>query len=76
MQDAVDETLQWVWQEAESIDNGFLNKVRDAGIKIIELSDEDMAQAKSILYDNEWPYMEEKIGSDIMKLVREIADIR
>ena len=76
MQTAVDETLKWVWQEAESIDNSFLEKVRDAGIKIIELSDEDLAKAKSILYENEWPYMEEKVGSDIMKLVRDIADIK
>ena len=76
MQAAVDETLQWVWQEAESIDNGFLEKVREAGINIIELSDEDLAKAKGILYKNEWPYMEEKVGTDIMKLVRDIADIR
>jgi len=76
MQVAVDETLKWVWQEAESIDNGFLEKVRKAGIKIIELSDDDLAKAKTILYENEWPYMEEKVGSDIMKLVRDIADIR
>jgi TRAP-type C4-dicarboxylate transport system substrate-binding protein len=76
MQAAVDETLKWVWQEAESIDNGFLDKVRDAGIKVIELSDEDLNKAKKILYENEWPYMEEKVGSDIMKLVRDIADIR
>ena len=76
MQAAVDETLKWVWQEAESIDNGFLDKVREAGINIIELSDEDLAKAKEILYENEWPYMEQKVGSDIMKLVRDIADIR
>lgn len=76
MQVAVDETLKWVWQEAEAIDNGFLDKVRKAGIKVIELSDEDLAKAKGILYENEWPYMEEKVGSDIMKLVRDIADIR
>jgi len=76
MQLAVDETLQWVWQEAEAIDNGFLDKVRAAGIKVIELSDADLAKAKSILYENEWPYMEEKVGSNIMKLVRDIADIR
>jgi TRAP-type C4-dicarboxylate transport system substrate-binding protein len=76
MQAAVDETLNWVWQEAESIDNNFLEKVRDADIKIIELSDEDLAIAKDILYENEWPYMEEKVGVDIMNLVRDIADIR
>lgn len=76
MQAAVDETLKWVWQEAESIDDGFLDKVREAGIEVIELSDEDLAQAKRILYENEWPYMEQKVGSDIMKLVRDIADIK
>jgi len=76
MQAAVDETLKWVWQEAEAIDNGFLAKVREAGIKVVELSAEDLAKAKGILYENEWPYMEEKVGSNIMKLVRDIADIK
>ena len=76
MQMAADETLKWAWQEAETIDNGFLDKVRDSGIKVIELSDEDRAKAKSILYAKEWPYMEKKVGSDIMKMMREIAGIQ
>ncbi|MDX2370058.1 MAG: TRAP transporter substrate-binding protein DctP [Colwellia sp.] len=76
MQMAADETLAWAWQEAEALDNGFLDKVRDAGIKVIELSDEDRAKAKAILYAKEWPYMEKKVGSDIMKMMREIAGIK
>jgi TRAP-type C4-dicarboxylate transport system substrate-binding protein len=76
MQTAADNTLAWAWQEAESVDNSFLDKVKDAGIKVIELSDEDRAKAKAILYAKEWPYMEKKVGSDIMKMMREIADIQ
>ncbi len=76
MQTAANETLKWAWQEAEALDNGFLDKVRDAGIQVIELSDEDRAKAKAILYAKEWPYMEKKVGSDIMKMMREIAGIK
>lgn len=76
MQAAADETLKWAWQEAESLDNGFLDKVRDFGIKIVELSDEDKAKAKKILYAKEWPYMEKKVGSEIMSMMREIAGIK
>lgn len=75
MQAAANETLKWTWNEAESLDNDFLNKVRDADIKVIELSDEDRAKAKEILYAKEWPFMEKKVGSDIMKMMREIAGI-
>lgn len=76
MQAAIDETLQWVWQEAEAIDNSFLAKVRDAGIRVVELSEEERTIAKNILYATEWPYMEEKVGSDIMKIVRDIANVK
>jgi len=76
MQAAADETLKWAWQEAESLDNGFLDKVRDNGIKVIELSDQERTKAKDILYAKEWPYMEKKVGSDIMNMMREIAGIK
>jgi TRAP-type C4-dicarboxylate transport system substrate-binding protein len=76
MQIAANETLDWAWQEAEAIDNGFLEKVRDYGIDVIELSEEDRAKAKAILYAKEWPYMEKKVGKDIMKMMREIAGIK
>ena len=75
MQAAADATLKWAWQEAESLDNGFLDKVRDNGIKVIELSDQELTKAKDILYAKEWPYMEKKVGSDIMNMMREIAGI-
>jgi len=75
MRAAADKTLSWAWQEAERIDTEYLNKVRDYGIKIVELNDQELANAKKTLYANEWPFMEKVVGPEIMKMMREIAGI-
>lgn len=72
---AADATMQTVWDEAQAIDEGFLKKVRGAGINVVELSPEEMGKAKEILYSKEWPYMEGIVGKKIMTMMREIAGI-
>mgnify|MGYP000412463616 CR=1 FL=1 len=71
---AADATLNWVWNEAQSIDDGFLNKVREAGIAVVELSPEELAKAKETLYAKEWPMMEKKVGKEIMDKIRVLAE--
>jgi TRAP-type C4-dicarboxylate transport system substrate-binding protein len=75
MRAAADKTLAWAWQEAEAIDNEYLEKVRDYGIKIVELKPQELAKAKKTLYANEWPFMEKVVGTDIMDQMRKIAGI-
>ncbi|MDI3326730.1 TRAP transporter substrate-binding protein DctP, partial [Pontibacterium granulatum] len=72
---AADATMQKVWDEAQAIDEGFLAKVRKAGVNVVELSPEEMGKAKEILYSKEWPYMEGIVGKKIMTMMREIAGI-
>lgn len=72
---AANATLEWVWSEAQSIDDGFLQKVRGAGINVVELNTEERAKARKALYANEWPAMEEKVGKEIMDKVRKIAGL-
>lgn len=72
---AADVTLNKVWDEAQAIDEGFLNQVRDAGINVVELNPEQLDKAKKILYKNEWPFMEEIVGAEIMTMMRDIAGI-
>lgn len=72
---AADATMAKVWDEAQAIDEGFLDKVRGSGVKVVELSPEQMAKAKEILYANEWPFMEKVVGADIMNMMRKIAGI-
>lgn len=73
---AADKTLESIWSEAQAIDDGFLSKVRDAGINVVELSKEERAKAKRILYANEWPMMEKKVGKPIMDKIRTIAGVK
>ncbi len=72
---AADVTLNKVWDEAQAIDEGFLKRVRDEGINVVELNPEQMDKAKAILYKNEWPFMEKIVGPEIMTMMREIAGI-
>ncbi|MEH6628702.1 MAG: TRAP transporter substrate-binding protein DctP [Motiliproteus sp.] len=68
-------TMDKIWDEAEAIDAGFLDKVRKSGINVVELSAVDMASAKQTLYAEEWPSMEKIVGPEIMNMMRDIADI-
>jgi len=75
MQASADKTMSWAWQEAEKIDNDYLNKISEYGINVVELSPQELNKAKEILYAKEWPYMEGIVGKDIMSLMRKIAGI-
>ena len=75
LQAAADDTIAWSWDEAERKSDEFLRKARDAGINVVELSDEQMSAAKRIVYDNEWPAMESVVGSDVMDRIRAIVGV-
>ncbi len=75
LQAAADTTIAWSWDEAERKSNEFLQKARDAGINVVELTDDQMSAAKQIVYDNEWPMMESVVGKDIMDKIRDVVGI-
>ena len=75
LQAAADDSIEWSWAEAERKSNEFLQKARDAGINVVELSDEQMSAAKRIVYENEWPAMESVVGKDIMDQIRGIVGV-
>ncbi|MRI32651.1 C4-dicarboxylate ABC transporter substrate-binding protein [Endozoicomonas sp. OPT23] len=75
MQKAVDESLAWTWSEAQNIDEGYLTKVKEAGIKVVELNEKELAKAKAALYEQEWSTMESLVGPKIMAKVKNIAGI-
>ncbi len=72
---ASDATMAKIWNEAEAIDADFLEKVRNSGVKVVELNTADMAKAKETLYAKEWPFMEKSVGPEIMGMMRKIAGI-
>ena len=76
LQAAADETVLWSWDEAESKSNEFLQKARDEGIEVIELTDEQIAAAAKIVHETEWPMMEEIVGPEIMAKLKAAAGIQ
>ncbi|MDE0521353.1 MAG: TRAP transporter substrate-binding protein DctP [Boseongicola sp.] len=75
LQAAADETIAWSWEEAERKSDEFLQKAREAGINVVELSDDQMNAAKRIVYENEWPMMESVVGKDIIDRIRSVVGI-
>ena len=75
LQAAADDSIAWSWEEAERKSDEFLQKAREAGINVVDLSDEQMSAAKQIVYDNEWPAMESVVGKDIMDRIRSIVGV-
>lgn len=75
LQSAADDTVLWSWDQAQSLSEEHLEKIREAGINVVELSDEQMAAAAKIVHDTEWPAMEELVGPEIMATLRTAAGI-
>lgn len=76
LQSAADRTIEWSWAEARRRSGEFLQKGRDAGIRVVELSDEQRAAARKIVHEQEWPAMESVVGDDVMDRIRSIAGIQ
>ena len=76
LQAAADKTIEWSWSEAERKSNEFLQKARDAGIKVVDLSPAQMSAAKKIVYDKEWPKMESVVGKATMDKIRKIVGVK
>ena len=75
IQAAVDGSVDWAWAEAKNLSDETLANIRNAGVDVVEFNDEQMAKAKSIVYEQEWPAMEEMIGSDLMNKIKSAAGV-
>lgn len=75
LQSVADDSVLWSWDKAQSLSEEFLDKVRESGINVVELSDEQIAAAAKIVHETEWPKMEELVGSEIMVKLRAVAGI-
>lgn len=68
---ARDEALSVAWEQAQDTSETFKSQIREAGVEIVELSDEELAQAEALARDEVWPWMEEQVGKELIDTVRE-----
>lgn len=75
IQAAIDTAVSWSWDEAETISKETLEKIRGAGVNVVELSDDQLAQIKTIVYEQEWPFLEDIVGSGTTASLKAAAGI-
>jgi len=68
--EAADYATRWSWEEGERLESVDLKRIRDYGIKVVELSADELAQAKKLVFENEWPWMEKTVGKDLISKIR------
>ena len=75
LQDAIDTAVDWAWAEAKNISDDTIVKIKDAGINVVELNEEQLAKVQKIVREEEWPAMEKIIGSDLMNKIKSAAGV-
>lgn len=70
LQAAADDAGRWAWKEAESISEKLIADIKGYGINVVELDGPQQAKLRSIIQDNEWPWMEETVGKHLVDQVR------
>lgn len=58
------------WERGEQADAADLQRVIDAGVNVVELTDEQMASLRETVISAEWAWMEEQVGKDLVDAVR------
>ncbi|WP_170327500.1 TRAP transporter substrate-binding protein DctP [Ruegeria arenilitoris] len=75
IQGAVDTAVGWAWHEAQNISDKTLEDIRGAGIDVVEFSPEQLEAVKKIVYEQEWPFLEEIVGPETTAALKSAAGI-
>jgi TRAP-type C4-dicarboxylate transport system substrate-binding protein len=72
---AADTALAAAWEEGERKEQEDLERIKEYGIEVIELTPEELEKAKTIVYETEWPWMSTIVGEELMADVRKAAGL-
>lgn len=75
VREAADYATQWAWNNAEEFSQGWLDKIRAAGIEVLEQSPAQAASYKKTVMGVEWPIMEALLGKKIMDEMKKTAGL-
>ena len=70
---AADYALSDSWRMIEAMEKDFEKKLTDYGMKIVNLTPQQMAQAQKLVRAKEWPYMEGVVGAAMMAKIKKAA---
>ncbi|MES0884039.1 TRAP transporter substrate-binding protein DctP [Roseibium sp. SCP14] len=72
---AADEAVAWAWENAEAESPKWFDQIEEAGIKVIELTPEQLTVYRDKIVAVEYPYMENVIGAEVMGEIKKAAGV-
>ncbi len=72
---AADAAVALGWEEGRRREQAELDRILEYGIELVELTPDELAKAKEIIYAVEWPWMSTVVGDELMAEVRAAAGI-
>lgn len=75
VREAADYATTWAWDNAEAFSDGWLDKIRAAGIEVLEQDPAQAAAYKKTVMEVEWPIMESLLGKKIMSDLKQTAGL-
>lgn len=75
VREAADYATTWTWDNAEAFSDGWLDKIRAAGIEVLEQDPAQAAAYKKTVMEVEWPIMESLLGKKIMSDLKQTAGL-
>ena len=72
---AADHATQWAWNNADDFSQGWLDKIRAAGIQVLEQNPAQAAAYKKTVMEVEWPIMERLLGKKVMDELKVTAGL-
>ena len=76
LREAVDYALSESWNLIRAIEADYEKKLRDYGLKIVDLTPAELEKAKQLVYKTEWPYVEKILGPELMGRVKKAAGVK
>ncbi len=73
---AADAAITFAWSDAQRQSKDWMKKIKEAGIKIVTPSPEQLNVIRASALKNEWQYLQGQLGDGVMKRLRKAADIR
>ncbi len=72
---AANEAVAWSWENAESESPKWFEQIKEAGIEVVELTPEQLANYRETIVAVEYPYMEGIIGAEVMAEIKKAAGV-
>lgn len=76
LEKASNQAIKFAWADAQKQSGEWMQKIKDSGINIVTPNQKQINAIKASVYANEWPWLGEKLGQDMMDKLKLVAGIK